>query len=104
MLSRSATQTEVDRTSTASSEETITLRIHPLFGQPILVLRRYGPDAVWAELQGRPVRLAPEAVRALAGWVTARLDRTAIATRRLFSRAAKKKAEGGEEKPKAEDG
>lgn len=91
----------------AFSEETITLRVHPLFGQPILVLRRYGPDAVWAELQdgrltilpiqwtslrprpkplryqGRPVRLAPEAVRALAGWVTARLEERATARRAL---------------------
>ena len=74
----------------------VTLAVHPRFGEELAVRRTYGRSAVWVETpeerlfevprawttlcpraaplaaQGRPVRLAPDALRELAGWVAAR--------------------------------
>ena len=74
----------------------LTLTIHPRCGDPVEVLRRFGPDAVWIEfadgqvtivprtwtslvpraapmsVNDRPVRLAPDAAIKLARWITAR--------------------------------
>jgi hypothetical protein len=74
----------------------VTLTVHPRFGEELDVLRPYGRQAVWVETseqrvitlplawttlcprpeplvaRGRTVRLAPEALRELAGWVAAR--------------------------------
>ena len=71
--------------------------VHPLYGQQVEVIERYGRHALrveqpdgqlrllpvaWTDLvprpaalavQGRPVRLAPEALRALGAWVAARI-------------------------------
>ncbi len=76
---------------------TIRLPVHPLYGQQVEVVERYGRHALrveqpngqlrllpvaWTDLvprpaalavQGRPVRLAPEALRELGAWVAARL-------------------------------
>lgn len=84
----------------ASRSATIILRVHPRFGQKIRVLRAYGAAAVWAETEdgrltilrvdwtdlgparpalavdGREIRLCPEAVRELARWVASRLAAT----------------------------
>jgi hypothetical protein len=72
------------------------LAVHPRFGQEALILKPRGADAVWAEFadgivrelplswtdrrprplpleSGVVVRLAPDAVRALADWVAARV-------------------------------
>jgi hypothetical protein len=73
------------------------LPVHPLYGQQVEVVERYGRHALrveqpdgqlrllpvaWTDLvprpaalavQGRPVRLAPEALRALGAWVAARI-------------------------------
>lgn len=109
---RSATHNAGDRTATPFSEERITLRVHPYFGQPIFILRR-GSEAVWVELQdgrctilpvewtslhprprplkhrGRSVRLAPESLQALSRWVTARLEGEATAGRKLTGEGEK---------------
>jgi len=77
---------------------TVTLAVHPLRGEELTVTAAYGRGAVraetadgtirllplaWTSLQPRPdplaldghvVRLAPEALRALASWVHARVD------------------------------
>jgi hypothetical protein len=77
---------------------TIRLPVHPLYGERVEVVARYGrhalrveqPDgqlrllpAAWTDLvprpaalavQGRPVRLAPEALRELGAWVAARVS------------------------------
>jgi hypothetical protein len=77
---------------------TIRLPVHPLYGQPVEVVDRYGRHALrveqsdgqlrllpiaWTDLvprpaaltvKGRPVRLAPEAMRELGAWVAARLS------------------------------
>jgi len=74
------------------------LPVHPLYGEQVEVVERYGrhalrveqPDgqvrlvpAAWTDLvprpaalavQGRPVRLAPEALRELGAWVAARVS------------------------------
>ncbi len=74
----------------------VTLAIHPRFGEELPVRQTYGRSAVWVETpeerliklprawttlfprtdpltaQGRPVRLAPDALRELAAWVAAR--------------------------------
>jgi hypothetical protein len=76
---------------------TVQLPVHPLYGQRVEVVARYGRHALrveqpdrqlrllpiaWTDLvarpgaltvKGRPVRLAPEALRELAAWVAARL-------------------------------
>src|SRR5262245_33806733 len=78
---------------------TIRLPVHPLYGERIEILARYGrhgvrveqPDGqlrvlpvAWTDLvprpaavavRGQPVRLAPEALRELGAWVAARIDR-----------------------------
>jgi hypothetical protein len=77
---------------------TIRLPVHPLYGEPIEVVDRYGRHALsveqpdgqlrllpiaWTDLvprpaaltgKGRPVRLAPEALRELDAWVAARVS------------------------------
>jgi len=74
----------------------VTLEVHPLFGQELGVRSSYGTNGVWAEtadgkrrllplawtslrprrepleLEGQAVRLAPNALLELAGWVAAR--------------------------------
>lgn len=74
----------------------MTLAVHPRFGEQLAVRRTYGRSAVWVETPeerlfevprawttlcpraeplaalGRPVRLAPDALRELAAWVAAR--------------------------------
>jgi len=74
------------------------LPVHPLYGKRVEVVARYGryalrveqPDGqlrflpvAWTDLvprpaalaaKGRPVRLAPEALRALGAWVAARIS------------------------------
>jgi len=78
---------------------TIRLPVHPLYGERVEVVARHGrhvrqveqPDGqlrllpiAWTDLaprpaaltvQGRPVRLAPGALRELTAWVAARIDR-----------------------------
>jgi hypothetical protein len=78
---------------------TIRLPGHPLYGERVEVVARYGRHALrveqpdgqlrllpvtWTDrvprpaalaVQGRPVRLAPEALRELGAWVAARIDR-----------------------------
>ncbi len=94
--SRTDGQTASRRTRTPSGTVTITLAVHPWFGQSVHVLRGYGRDAVWVERDdgelrivpiawtslhprapwrrrdGREVRLAPAAAISLARWVSAR--------------------------------
>lgn len=77
---------------------TIRLPVHPLYGERIEIVERYGRHALrveqpdgqlrllpvaWTDLvprpaalavKGRPVRLAPEALRELGAWVAARLS------------------------------
>ena len=77
---------------------TIRLPVHPLYGQQVEVVERYGRHALRAEqpdgqlrllpiawtdlapraaamtVKGRPVRLAPGALRELAAWVAARMS------------------------------
>jgi hypothetical protein len=77
---------------------TIRLPVHPLYGERVEILARYGrhglrveqPDGqlrvlpvAWTDLvpratalavRGQPVRLAPEALRELGAWVAARID------------------------------
>lgn len=77
---------------------TIRLPVHPLYGERVEVVERYGrhalrveqPDgqvrllpAAWTDLvprpaalavKGRPVRLAPDAMRELGAWVAARIS------------------------------
>lgn len=77
---------------------TITLRVHPRYGQEVAVLRTHGPDALWVEtpdgehtimpaawtdwrpraglpeIGGRKVLLVPEAMKELAAYVAARRD------------------------------
>jgi hypothetical protein len=74
------------------------LPVHPLYGERVEILARYGRHAVrveqpdgqlrvlpvaWTDLvpqpaalavQGRPVRLSPEALRELGAWVAARSE------------------------------
>jgi hypothetical protein len=76
---------------------TIRLPVHPLYGEPVEVVERYGRHALrveqpdghlrllpvaWTDLvprpaalavQGRPVRLAPDALRELGAWGAARI-------------------------------
>ena len=76
---------------------TIRLPVHPLYGERVEVVARYGRHALrveqpdgqlkllpvaWTDLvprpaalavQGRPVRLAPDALRELGAWVAARI-------------------------------
>ena len=78
---------------------TIRLPVHPLCGERVEIIARYGRHALrveqpdgqlrllpiaWTDLaprpaaltvQGRPVRLAPGALRELAAWVAARISR-----------------------------
>ena len=78
---------------------TIRLPVHPLYGERVEVVARYGRHALrveqpdgqlkllpvaWTDLvprpaalavQGRPVRLAPDALRELGAWVAARISR-----------------------------
>jgi hypothetical protein len=77
---------------------TIRLPVHPLYGERVEVIARYGrhalrveqPDGLrllpvaWTDLvprpaalavRGRPIRLAPEALRELGAWVAARVSR-----------------------------
>ena len=78
---------------------TIRLPVHPLYGEPVEVLERYGRHALRVEqpdgqlrllpiactdrvprpaaltVKGQPVRLAPGALRELAAWVAARISR-----------------------------
>jgi len=77
---------------------TIRLPVHPLYGEQVEVVERYGRHALrveqpdgqlrllpvtWTDLvprqaalavKGRPVRLAPEALRELGAWVAARVS------------------------------
>jgi hypothetical protein len=77
---------------------TVTLAVHPLCGEELVVTAAYGRSAVraetadgrirllplaWTSLQPRPdplavedrvVRLAPDALRSLASWIRARVD------------------------------
>jgi hypothetical protein len=77
---------------------TIRLPVHPLYGERVEIVARYGrhalrveqPDGqlrllpvVWTDLvprpaalavRGQPVRLAPDALRELGGWVAARIE------------------------------
>jgi hypothetical protein len=77
---------------------TITLRVHPRYGQEVAVLRTHGPGALWVEtadgehtimpaawtdwrpraalpeIGGRMVLLVPEAMKELAAYVAARRD------------------------------
>ncbi len=70
--------------------------VHPRNGEEVTVLKRHGPDALWVEtsegiltiipvawtdwrprpaaleLDGKPVRLAPEAMKLLSAWVAGR--------------------------------
>ena len=93
----SATQNASDRTSKSWSPSRVTLRVHPLFDQPIEISRSYGPDAVWASTSdgrltilpvawtdrvpkldvptvcGKEVRLAPDSLAQLARWVAAKI-------------------------------
>lgn len=79
---------------------TIRLPVHPLYGEQVEVIERYGrhglrveqPDGqlrllpvAWTDraprpaalvVQGQPVRLAPEALHELAAWVAARIRRS----------------------------
>lgn len=79
----------------AAPKATITLRIHPHYGQEVRVIRAYGPNALWVEAEDgtlnilpaawtdlrprvdlsqvsdRAVRLAPEAAKELAAYVAA---------------------------------
>ena len=78
---------------------TIRLPVHPLYGEHVDVVERYGRHALrveqpdgqlrllpiaWTDrvprpaaltVKGQPVRLAPAALRELAGWVAARIRR-----------------------------
>jgi hypothetical protein len=78
---------------------TIRLPVHPHYGERVAVVTRYGRHALrveqpdgrlrllpvaWTDLvprpaalklKGRPVRLAPEALRELGAWVAARISR-----------------------------
>ena len=112
--SRSPRHTKTERTTKArpnttkrprpgelagGSMATIRLPVHPLCGERVEIVARYGRHALrveqpdgqlrllpiaWTDLaprpaaltvQGRPVRLAPGALRELAAWVVARLGR-----------------------------
>jgi hypothetical protein len=77
---------------------TITLRVHPRYGQGVAVLRTHGPDALWVEtpdgkhtivpaawtdwrpraglpeIGGRQVLLVPDAMKELAAYAAARRD------------------------------
>lgn len=88
------------RDQAPSGSAIITLKVHPLFGQTVRIRSRHGPAALWVEtaggrvaivprswtdrgdnaipleVDGRAVRLAPEALRALAAWVD---DRRGVA-------------------------
>ena len=98
MLRRSTKRSATSPTRTGYRSATVTLRVHPRFGQRVRVRGGHGPAAVWAETEdgrltilpvawtdltltrpevtvgGRPVRLCPEALRQLAQWVASRLE------------------------------
>lgn len=93
-VSRRTKQTAATTTS-GCSKATITLRVHPRYGQEVRILRAYGPDALWVEVQdgehtvlpvawtdwyprtklpevgNRAVRIAPEAAKSLAAYAAA---------------------------------
>jgi hypothetical protein len=94
---RRSEQTAGSRSSNVCRSANVTLLVHPRYGEEIVVLSTYGRGAVWAETSdgglrllpiawtslhprgeplafgAQPVRLAPEALLELAGWVVARL-------------------------------
>lgn len=91
---------------------TIQLPVHPLYGERVEVVERYGRHALrveqldghvrlvpaaWTDLvprpaalavNGRPVRLAPEALRELAAWVAARIDSPGVSEKTSVAKGA----------------
>lgn len=103
---------------------TVTLEIHPLYGQELEVVRSYGADGVWVELssgerrllpvrwtslrprrdplqvQGQLVRLDPDAARQLSCWVADRRNGLGVSGQEFAVAALQSDNEEDGQKPK----